>query len=141
MYYAVENDGTRGKAYKIGRQQGNCMEIAVLIIVGVLAALLGVSFGRYVWPTVRESHRVALASAQVEIARLDDECSTLRGQASDVESEYKAASDKARAAGEEVARLTERVAGLTKQTEEQTKQTTTLEAQREAAPNDVKRER
>ena len=53
MYYAVENDGTRAQAYKIGQQQGNSMEIALLVIVGVLNALLGVAFGRYVWPTVQ----------------------------------------------------------------------------------------
>ena len=114
------------------------MEIAILITVGVLAALLGVALGRYVWPTIRESHRAALASAQAEIGRLDKECSTLRGQAGQLEAQYKAASENARRAGEEVARLTERVAGLTKQTEEQTKQTVALEAQREAAANEAK---
>ena len=114
------------------------MEITILITVCVLVALLGIALGRYVWPTIRESHRAALASTQEEITRLANECSTLRSQASRLESEQIAASDKARMAGEEVARLTERVAGLNKQTEEQTKQTTTLEARREATANEAK---
>ena len=114
------------------------MEITVLAIGVALAAMLGVALGRYVWPTVPESHRSALASAQVEIIRLDNECSTLRGQLSHVETEYKTTSDKVRTTAEEVARLTERVAGLSKQNQEQTKQTATLEAQREAAASEVK---
>jgi len=138
MYHGGPNGGTRAHAYKSGRQLGFPVEIAIIITVGVLAAFLGIALGRYVWPTIRESHRAALASAQAEIARLDKECSTLRGQVGQVESEHKAASENARMAGEEVARLTERVAGLTKQTEEQTKQATTLEVQREEVANEAK---
>jgi len=114
------------------------MEITVLIIVGLLAALLGIALGRYVWPTIRESHRAALASTQEEIARLANECNALRSEANRLESQYVAASDKARAAGEEVARLTERVAGLNKQTDDQVRQVTSLEAQRDAYANEAK---
>jgi DNA recombination protein RmuC len=114
------------------------MEMAILVIVGVLSALLGVALGRYVWPTIPENHRAALASALAEITRLDRECNTLRSHAGQLDSDYKAASDEARTAGEEVARLSERAAGLAKQSEELTKQTTFLEAQREAAVNEAK---
>jgi DNA recombination protein RmuC len=114
------------------------MGVTVLIIIGVLAAALGIVLGRYVWPAVRARDRDALATVQTEVARLNQEGIALRSRADQLDAEHKAASDKARTAGEEVARLTERVAGLTKQTEEQTKQTTTLEVQRETAANEAK---
>jgi DNA recombination protein RmuC len=114
------------------------MDVTVLIAIGVLAAALGIVLGRYVWPAVRARDRDALATAQTEVARLNQEAITLRSRADQLDAEHKAASDKARMAGEEVARLAERVASLTKQTEEQTKQTTALEVQREAAANEAK---
>jgi DNA recombination protein RmuC len=114
------------------------MEIAIIITVGVLAALLGVTLGRYVWPTVRESYSAALNSAQAEIARLDKECNTLRTQAGQLDSQHKAVSEQARVAREDVARLTERVAGFTKLTEDQAKQCAALDAQRQAASNEAK---
>ena len=57
------------------------MEIATLISISVLAAALGIALGRYVWPTVRGKDRDALANAQTELARLDQECTTLRSRA------------------------------------------------------------
>jgi DNA recombination protein RmuC len=114
------------------------MDATVLITIGVLVAALGVVLGRYVWPAVRARDRDALATAQIEVARLNQEGIALRSRADQLDVEHKAASDKARTAGEEVARLTERVAGLTKQTEEQTNQTTALQVQREAAANEAK---
>ena len=114
------------------------MDVTILITIGVLAAALGIVLGRYVWPALRASDRDALATAQTEVARLNQEGIALRSRADQLDAERKAAADKARTAGEEVARLTERVAGLTKQTEEQTKQTTTLEIQRETAANEAK---
>jgi hypothetical protein len=86
------------------------MEVAVLIVIGVLAAGLGIVLGRYVWPGVRGSDREALAKAQAEVARLDQECGALRGRAAQVDAEHKAAVDEGKKSGEEVARLTERVA-------------------------------
>jgi DNA recombination protein RmuC len=114
------------------------MDVTVLIAIGVLAAALGIVLGRYVWPAVRARDRDALATAQTEVARLNQEAITLRSRADQLDAEHKAASDKARMAGEEVARLAERVASLTKQTEEQTKQTTALEVQRETAASEAK---
>ena len=98
------------------------MDVAILITIGVLAAALGILFGRYVWPALRASDRDALATAQTEVARLNQEGIALRSRADQLDAERKAAAGEARTAGEEVARLTERVAGLTKQTEEQAKQ-------------------
>src|SRR5579859_1389657 len=114
------------------------MDAVVLITVAVLAAALGIVLGRYVWPAVRASDRDALATAQTDLVRLNQEGIALRSRAEQLDAERKAAADEVRTAGHEVARLTERVAGLTKQTEEQTKQTTTLEVQREAAANEAK---
>ncbi len=114
------------------------MELAVLITIGVLAAALGIALGRYVWPAVRERDRDALARAQTEVARLDQECIALRGRADQLDGEHKAAAGEAKRSGEEVARLTERVTGLTKQVEEQAKQNTTLETQRDGAAGEAK---
>ena len=114
------------------------MEVAVLITIGVLAAALGIALGRYVWPAVRESDRDALAKAQTEVARLDQECIALRSRADELDAEHKAAAGEAKRAGEEVARLTERVAGLTKVVEEQTKQNSALESQRDGFASEAK---
>jgi DNA recombination protein RmuC len=138
MYHGETNNAVRAHGNKGGRQERNSVGIGILITVGVLAVLLGIVLGRYVWPTIREDHRAALASAQAEMAQFDKACSTLRNQVGQLESERKTATDKARMAGEDVARLTERVAGLTKQTDEQTKQTATLEVQRDGAANEAK---
>jgi DNA recombination protein RmuC len=114
------------------------MQIAVLITIGVLAAALGIVLGRYVWPAVRARDRDALATAQTEVARLNQEGIALRSRADQLDAERKAAAGEVRTAGEEVARLTERVAGLTKQNEEQAKQITLIEAQRETAASEAK---
>ena len=114
------------------------MDATVLIAIGILAAALGIVLGRYVWPAVRASDRDALATAQTEVARLNQEGIALRSRADQLDAEHKAASDKARTAGEEVARLTERVAGLTKQSEEQARQLTLIESQRETAASEAK---
>ena len=98
------------------------MEVAVFISIGVLAAGLGIALGRHVWPAVRGSDRDALAKAQAEVARLDQECTALRSRAAQLNAEHKAAADEAKRSGEEVARLTERVAGLTEQIEGLAKQ-------------------
>lgn len=114
------------------------MEVTVLITIGVLAAALGIALGRYVWPAVRASDRDALANAQTEIARLNQEGIALRSRADQLETERKSAAGEVRTAGEEVARLTERVAGVTKQNEEQAKQITLIESQRETAATEAK---
>lgn len=118
------------------------MEIAVLISVGILAAVLavslGIALGRYVWPATRQSDATALASAQAEAAGLDAECSSLRSRADQLDAVREAAAEEAKTAGEEVARLTERVAGLTKQIEERAQQNNALEAQRDVAASEAK---
>lgn len=114
------------------------MEVVVLITIGVLVAALGIALGRYVWPAVRGSDPDALAKAQTEVARLDQERIALRSRADQLDTEYKAAAGESKRAGEEVARLTERVAGLTKQIEEQAKQNTALETQRDGVSNEAK---
>lgn len=114
------------------------MEIATLISISVLAAALGIALGRYVWPTVRGEDRDALAKAETEVARLDQECTSLRSRAEQLDAERKAAAAGSQKAGEEVARLTERVAGLTKQIDEQEKQNSALEVQRDGAASEAK---
>ena len=114
------------------------MGVTVLVTIGVLAAALGIVLGRYVWPTFRASDRDALATAQTEVARLNQESTTLRSRTDQLDAERKAAASEARAAGEEVARLTERVAGLVKQDEEQIKQIALKESQRETLASEAK---
>ena len=114
------------------------MDTPVLIAIAVLAAALGVVLGRYVWPAVRAHERDALAAAQTEVGRLNQDGIALRSRADQLDADHKAAADRARMAGEEVARLTERVAGLTKQADDQTNQATTLRSQREAAATEAK---
>jgi DNA recombination protein RmuC len=114
------------------------MDGIVLIAIGILAATLGIVLGRFVWPAVRASDRDALAAAQTEIARLNQEAIALRSRADLLDIEHKAAFDKAKTAGEEVARLTERVAGLTKQNEEHAKQIRLTESQRDGAVSEAK---
>jgi DNA recombination protein RmuC len=138
MYHGESSSGALAHTDKKDRQGTTPMEIAILITVGFLAAALGIALGRYVWPTLRASDRDALATAQTDVARLNQEGIALRSRADQLDADLKAAADKTKTAGEEVARLTERVAGLTKQTEEQTKQATTLEIQRGTAANEAK---
>jgi DNA recombination protein RmuC len=113
------------------------MEVAVLISTGVLAAALGIVLGRYVWPAVRGSDPDALAKAQTEVARLEQDSIALRSRADQLDADHKAASGEARRAAEEVARLTERVAGLTKRSQEQSEQNSALEAQRDKAASEA----
>jgi len=114
------------------------MDVTVLIVIGALAAALGIVVGRYVWPAVRASDRDALALAQTEVARLNQEAIALRSKADRLDAERKTAAGEARTAAEEVARLTERTAGLAKQVEEQAKQNVTVELQRDAAASEAK---
>jgi chromosome segregation ATPase len=114
------------------------VEIAVLISIGVLATTLGIALGRYVWPAVRRTDRDALAKAQTEVARLDQECITLRSRTDQLDAEHKAADGEAKRAGEEVARLTERVASLTKRIEEHLKTNSALEIERDGLASEAK---
>ena len=92
------------------------METALFISVGilllVLGGLLGVALGRYVWPAIRESHTAALLAAQMEAAKLGEECRSLRTQALQLETERAARIEELRKSGEEAARLSERVESL-----------------------------
>lgn len=114
------------------------MDITILVIVAVLSVGLGIMLGRHVWPAVRASHLDALAKAQAEIARLEQDCNGIRSRATQLDAEYKAATDGGKKTAEEVARLTERIAGLTKQVEELTKQNSVLGAQRDGAATEAK---
>lgn len=114
------------------------MDTTILMTIGFLAAALGIVLGRYVWPAVRSSHRDALAAAQTEVARLNQEAIALRSTADQLDAERKAAAGEARKAAEDVARLTERAAGLTEQVEEQARRNTAMELQRDAAASEAK---
>jgi DNA recombination protein RmuC len=114
------------------------MDNTIVIIVGVLATALGIALGRYVWPAGRGTDRDAVATAQADVARLNQEGIALRSRADQLDIERKGAIGEARTAGEEVARLTERVAGLTKQYEVQAKQTSLLQSQRETTASEAK---
>lgn len=113
------------------------MAIAVLILVAVLAASLGIVLGRYLWPARRGVDPALFASTQAEAARLNQECVTLRSRADELASQGRTAADQARTAGEEVARLTERASSLAAQLQEQTTQATTLQTQRDNAINEA----
>lgn len=75
------------------------MDAIVLIAIGVLAAALGIVLGRYVWPAIRASDRDALANAQTEIARLNQEGIALRSRADQLDTERKSAAGELRTAG------------------------------------------
>ena len=92
------------------------MDIGVLSGIGALlfaaAALAGVALGRHVWPAIRSSHTAALVAAQIEIARLTEECRALRSRADQLDAERKSAAGEAKTAVAEVARLKERESAL-----------------------------
>jgi DNA recombination protein RmuC len=114
------------------------MEIIFFVFTAVLATALGITVGRYVWPAVRGSDRDALAKAQMDVARLDQECMTLRRRADQLDAENKAVTSEAKGAGEDVARLSERVAALMAKTEEQERKNTALETQRDSVAVEAK---
>ena len=92
------------------------MDIGVLSGIGALlfaaAAIGGVALGRHVWPVIRSSHTAALIGAQVEVARLTEECRALRSRADQLDTEHRAAALEAKTAVAEVARLKERESAL-----------------------------
>jgi DNA recombination protein RmuC len=92
------------------------MDIGVLSGIGALlfaaAALAGVALGRHVWPAIRSSHTAALIAAQIELARLTEECRALRSRADQLDTEHRAAALEAKTAVAEVARLKERESAL-----------------------------
>jgi len=118
------------------------MEIAVLVSAGilltVLGGLLGVALGRYVWPAIRDSHAAALLAAQMQAAKLEEECRSLRKQTEQLEAERAARIEELGQAGQEAARLGERVESLKSQVEEQAKLVRLLEGQRDAAAADAR---
>src|SRR5689334_17818964 len=118
------------------------MEIAVLISAGILLAVLGglvgVALGRYVWPAIRDSDRAALLTAQMQAAKLEEECRSLRRQTEQLEAERGARIQELRQSGQEAARLGERVESLKSQVEEQAKLVRLLEGQRDAAAADAR---
>jgi DNA recombination protein RmuC len=118
------------------------MEIAVLLSAGILLAILGglvgVALGRYVWPAIRGSDTAALLAAQMEAARLEEECRSLRTQAEQLEAERAVRIEEQRRSGEEAARLSERVDSLTRQADEQGRFARTLEGQRDVGAAEAK---
>jgi len=114
------------------------MPLDLIITVGGLCAAVGAGFGlgvllgRYVWPRVPPVDPATMAAAQVDIARLEEECATLQNRASDLDIRCRAAADEARNAGEDVARLADRIAGLTTLAEQ------AVEPRHDAAPTEVK---
>jgi len=118
------------------------MDLAVLVILGTLAAglaiLLGVALGRYVWPTTNSEDAAALATAQTEVARLNDECGILRNRAEQLEAQTRAEVSEKHQFAAEAARLAERVDGVMRQLEEHTAQRHALEAQQESAVAEAK---
>jgi DNA recombination protein RmuC len=112
------------------------MDAIVLISVAVLAAILGMVLGRYVWPAVRGGDPEALVKAQTEVARLTERVAGLT-QRSQEQSEqnsaletqrYKAASE-AEAARVEVAQLKERESALAERLDTQTGQFAEMQKQ------------
>src|SRR5262249_26535840 len=61
---------------------------------------------------IRSSHTAALVAAQIEIARLTEECRALRSRADQLDAERKSAAGEAKTAVAEVARLKERESAL-----------------------------
>jgi DNA recombination protein RmuC len=118
------------------------MELTVFIALGTLATglaiLLGIALGRYVWPTAKSDEAAALATAQTEVTRLNEECGILRNRAQQLEAETRAEVSEKHRFAEEAARLAERVDGLIRQLEEHTAQRQSLEAQRESAVAEAK---
>jgi hypothetical protein len=118
------------------------METAVLVSAGILLAvlggLIGVALGRYVWPAIRGCDTAALLAAQLEAARLEEECRLLRTQAEQLEAERAARMEELCRSGEEAARLGERVGSLARQAEEQGKLVCTMEGQRDVAAAEAK---
>jgi DNA recombination protein RmuC len=118
------------------------MEIAVLISAGILLAVLGglvgLALGRYVWPAIRGADAAALLAAQMEAARLEEECRSLRARADQLQAEHATTIQELRQSGEEAARLSERVENLKAQAEEQGNLARVLEGQRDAAAAEAK---
>jgi hypothetical protein len=108
------------------------------ILLAVLGGLVGVALGRYVWPAIRGSDTAALLAAQMEAAKLEEECRSLRAQAEQLEAERATRVEELRRAGEEAARLSERVDSLTRQAEEQGRLFRTVEGLRDVAAAEAK---
>ena len=62
--------------------------VAVSAVASILGLTLGVLLGRYLWPVQRQAELVALASAQGEVARLEQECSSLRNRAEELGAQH-----------------------------------------------------
>jgi DNA recombination protein RmuC len=90
------------------------------------------------WAAIRGSDTAALLAAQMEAAKLEQECRSLRAQAEQLEAERTARIAELRRSGEEAARLTERVDSLTRQAGEQGRLVRTVEGQRDVAAAEAK---
>jgi hypothetical protein len=118
------------------------MEIAVLISIGLLIAvlgvLLGVALGRFVWPALKSSDATALTAAQTEALLLKEEIGTVRRRAEQLEIQLKTAAEEKQQAGESAARWEERSQGWLRQAEEHAKSILSLENERGAAAAEAK---
>lgn len=91
------------------------MLIGVGMFGVLLAVILGVVLGRYVWPATP-------TLAQSELARREQECASLRAHVDELNLRCKADADEARVASGEVARLMEREKTLAEKVRMQTEQ-------------------
>jgi chromosome segregation ATPase len=108
------------------------------LLLPLLGGFVGVALGRYVWPAIRGGDPAALLAAQLEAARLEEECRALRALAQQLEVERAAGMEELRRSGEGAARLSERVDSLTRQAEDQGRLARGLEGQRDAAAAEAK---
>lgn len=99
------------------------------ILIGLLAAALGLALGRYAWPAIRGADSGLLIRAQTEASRLNQECGVLRDRVIQLEAEHRTASTDARTSAEEAARLNERTAALLKKIDEQARDIGALKGQ------------
>jgi DNA recombination protein RmuC len=106
------------------------MEILILLTIGLLGAAVGLLLGRYALPVTPSADPSALSAAQMEAARVTQECEISRSRIETLERERKIFAEAAKAAAEELARLAERTTHLNEQLTERGSHSRELESQR-----------
>jgi len=112
------------------------MDIQILIVIAVLATVLGITLGRYVWPAIRGIDPQVLASTEMEVARLNERVAGFMKQVDEqarqisaLETQRDAAAEQLRVTAVDVARLKERETGLQEKIATQVVQLTDLQRQ------------
>ena len=112
------------------------MDIPILIGIAVLAAALGITLGRYVWPASRGCDPELLTKAETEIARLTERIAGLTRQIEEqakqnsaLDAQRDTATNEAKTAAAELARLKERESTLEEKLATQTVQLAELQKQ------------